>query len=192
MKHTATIPVLRILTKEELHTVAAFATAVTNQSLVGIQELNGEEWVPMNSLVGDGNFDIEGCYRLVPDIVPGYRPWTPAEAMGQKIRVKGSDAPLYHIHTADVKEAYIGNKGKASYEAILEHYETLDGKPCGVVNNSYSILGPDEYLHTPGEPRLVDANATVRVREADTHEWSDPGLAKSFNWSMVDRYKFVK
>ena len=66
-----------------------------------------------------------------PDPTPKYRPWTPDEAIGQRVRLKGGGNHLHIIvSTTDLHVGFSGNC--VTFQALLDSCETLNGKPCGV------------------------------------------------------------
>lgn len=75
-------------------------------------------------------------YRIAQE--PKLRPWTPEEALGQKVRMK--DRRIKHLWTITFtaeKGSFVGttpgnHAGENLPSWYLTNCETIDGKPCGV------------------------------------------------------------
>ncbi len=62
---------------------------------------------------------------------PVFRPWTPAEALGQKVRLKSNHARVSIVSAVDGEFCRVG-KHSPHLAGLLATYETIDGRPCGV------------------------------------------------------------
>lgn len=68
-----------------------------------------------------------------PDPKPKYRPWTPEEVppcceIREKTQPKGNRRMILSVDDRSV----ITWEGRIIFSALLDNYETLNGKPCGV------------------------------------------------------------
>lgn len=69
-------------------------------------------------------------YFVLEKVEPEYRPWTPEEAIGMVVNLKGSDIKQL-ITSSGPHYCFLGSDAY-SYKALLAEFTRLDGSPCGV------------------------------------------------------------
>jgi hypothetical protein len=71
-------------------------------------------------------------YRIKPS--PKRSTWTMEQAIGRTVRRKDGEFPELGLITSASKDnVFISGGQWISYRNLLDNYETIDGKPCGVL-----------------------------------------------------------
>lgn len=82
--------------------------------------------------IADGLEENTFPYFCLEKVEPEYRPWTPVEAIGQKVKHKEDLARIYVINAVNLSFVYMEGK-TTNYINLLSTYAQLDGSPCGVL-----------------------------------------------------------
>ena len=180
------------LTAEDIDSIKAYAEARATNSVENIET----NWAVYGwrGKSSDTPFGPNISYRIKPaSTEPTYRPWTPEEALGHKIREKGREVPLYYIHTANVTEVHVDHNRGTTYESLLQNFETVYGKPCGVlIEPEAPAVDPNfEFDHNQSEQSPVSSGTKVLVRLRPDQQWYGPHVALDVVWHSVDKYKIV-
>jgi hypothetical protein len=179
------IDIIDGLTPEQQQTVQAFALAVKQGHKGSIEYLKDgiAAWKATDT---DYIIHIRTPYRIKPQ--PAYRPWTPEEALGQKVRRKGSHEPLILITRVTSGGAASVHGMLMSVEEVLKDYETLDGQPCGVLTAAPEAPAADDdgwirYGARVGMPTHLKADTMVRVR---IRSGCDLGSRRAWDWNWLE------